>query len=189
MYIFVIAYILFTGTQLIRETVFRKGKEAKQIKPDKNDNGTTAINIIYIAVLVLLPLLLKFFDIGFIALPTYVAMIGLLIMLIGIIIHFVAIKTLGVFFTRTLKVTKRHAIIKSGIYGMIRHPGYLGTILIGIGFGISSSNIILFLTASVLLTFAYSRRIKYEEAMLSQAFGEEYMRYKNTTWALIPYIF
>lgn len=185
---FVLGYLLFILTQIIRETMFRKGKEAKNIHFGIYDKGTTILSSIYITAICFFPLFLSYFNQGFVLYNKFIGFVGILIMLLGMSIHFIAIKTLGELFTRTLTITKKHFLLRTGIYCKIRHPGYLGTILVGIGFGLASYNWLLMLTILALLLIAYSFRINSEEKMLKKQFGKEYEEYKKNSWALIPYI-
>ena len=185
---FILGYLIYIGTHFIRELFFRKGKEAKKIRLGVYGKYSSVFNGIYIIVLCLLPLILQYYNFGFVQINNFVGIFGIITMFFGILIHFVAIKTMGEFFTRTLMITKNHSIIKTGIYEKIRHPGYLGTILIGIGFGLSSNNWILMFVILILLFFVYFYRIISEEKMLIKQFGKKYIDYQKNTWIIIPYI-
>src|SRR5258708_1479204 len=58
-------------------------------------------------------------------------------MIIGLTLRVWAAQVLGRFYTRTLRTTDKQRIVQSGPYHLIRHPGYLGTILIWIGAGLA----------------------------------------------------
>lgn len=80
---------------------------------------------------------------------------------------------------------KNERLISTGIQSKIRHPLYLGTILVVLGyffFNPQASNFIILLATLVYLPFG----IKWEERKLIDQFGEEYLVYKKTTPALIP---
>ena len=62
-----------------------------------------------------------------------VGWIGLVIAILGIALRFWANRTLGQFYTRTLRVTEDQPIIDQGPYRVIRHPGYLGVLLMWVG--------------------------------------------------------
>jgi protein-S-isoprenylcysteine O-methyltransferase Ste14 len=74
------------------------------------------------------------------------------------------------------------------LFDHIRHPGYLGTILIWGAAGLAMQNKIVFAVGTILILIAYFYRITNEEKMLENEFGEKYIDYKKHTWRLIPFI-
>ena len=71
----------------------------------------------------------------------------------------------------------------------MRHPSYLGLVLIFLAIGIYSRNWISLAIAVVPPTVALLYRIRVEEAALREAFGEEYTAYSRTTKRLVPGIY
>ncbi len=80
-------------------------------------------------------------------------------------------------------------MIDSGIYHYVRHPAYLGQLLISIGFGIVMNNwiCICFMVIPPLLAILY--RIHIEEKALIEKFGSSYMDYMKKTKGLLPFIY
>jgi protein-S-isoprenylcysteine O-methyltransferase Ste14 len=115
--------------------------------------------------------------------------LGSAFILAGMIIRFIAIRTLGKFFTVNLAIQGNHRLIKNGLYRNIRHPSYSGSLLSFLGFCLSLNNwlslIIIFIP--VLITFI--NRINIEEKLLFEQFGSEYEEYKKRTKRLIPMIY
>ncbi len=65
----------------------------------------------------------------------------------------------------------------AGAYGLVRHPGYLGNILLGLGLAVSfRSTLGVLLTAFWYVGFLLHAMI--EEASLERSFGEAYLAYK-----------
>ncbi len=114
---------------------------------------------------------------------------GLFIIILGMIFRFFSIWTLGRFFTVDVTIRDNHKLKKDGIYKTIRHPSYSGSLLSFVGFGISLNNWISLIVITVLVTYAFLRRIKIEEKALSEHFGAEYLDYKENTYRLIPYLY
>lgn len=114
---------------------------------------------------------------------------GTILLISGIVIRFISIRTLGKFFTVDLAVHSDHKLVNSGMYKYVRHPSYSGALLSFFGFGLSLNNwlslIIIFIP--IYLTFIY--RINIEEKLLTQRLGEEYLNYKKNTKRLIPMIY
>jgi protein-S-isoprenylcysteine O-methyltransferase Ste14 len=99
-----------------------------------------------------------------------------------------AIRALGKFFTATARVTKQQILVKNGPYAIIRHPSYLGAIIVMTGVPVLLSNTVTLFSTVVLLTLAYSIRIKNEEKVLVSIFGDKYVRYSQRVKRMIPHI-
>jgi protein-S-isoprenylcysteine O-methyltransferase Ste14 len=119
---------------------------------------------------------------------TFQNIIGLALMMIGFGIMIVAQVTLGRFYSSTLIIREHHQLITHGIYHFIRHPIYLGLILISTGIPIFSSSLpgllIMFGLIPVVLM-----RIKLEERLLIEEFGDSYRAYILATRKLLPFIY
>jgi protein-S-isoprenylcysteine O-methyltransferase Ste14 len=113
--------------------------------------------------------------------------VGLVTFAAGITIRAFAAKQLGKYFTHELQVVPNQKVISSGLYKYVRHPAYLGTLMLVVGFSwMFLSNIGLLLSAPMLFLALY--RIKNEEKMLSNYFGNEYQEYMVTTKKIIPFL-
>jgi len=118
-----------------------------------------------------------------------VPFLGLALIVMGMIIRFVAIWTLGRFFTVDVTIRENHTIKQSGLYKIIRHPSYLGSLLSFIGYGLSLNNWVSLILISVLMTWAMLHRIAIEEKVMVKQFGEEYISYMKHSRRLIPWIY
>jgi protein-S-isoprenylcysteine O-methyltransferase Ste14 len=115
--------------------------------------------------------------------------LGIAVGFAGNWIRIAAITHLGRFYSRNVSVQSKHVLIQDGWYRFIRHPGYLGTFLTYLGFAISTSSILAVCINIALFMIAYSYRISVEEKTLMVEFGDDYQRYKERTWRMIPFIF
>ena len=115
--------------------------------------------------------------------------IGMTLIVIGFIVRIHSILTLKQFFTYSIAKVENHKIIETGLYKFIRHPGYLGQLIIFIGISISISNwlSILFMMIPVTLGFLY--RIKVEEKFMVEQLGEDYLNYQERTNRIIPLLY
>ena len=98
-------------------------------------------------------------------------------------------RVLGRFYTRTLVTTGDQEVVRSGPYRLVRHPGYLGSILVWTGAAATSGNALSLLAVLALLSVAYTHRIRTEERMLVDALGEPYAEYRRHSWRLVPFVF
>ena len=114
---------------------------------------------------------------------------GIALMLAGICVRWVAIYTLGKFFTRKVTILNDHRVVQSGLYKYLRHPSYSGFLLGNLGLGFAFSNWISLIVIFVPTFAAALYRIHVEEKALSQALGSEYIDYCRATYRLIPKLY
>lgn len=114
--------------------------------------------------------------------------VGLVSLIAGLVIRFVAIVTLGKNFSGRLRLRDDHTLVKTGIYRWVRHPAYLGAVLLFLSFPIMLSSILGFLVMFLLVPY-FLHRIKLEERMLIGRFGAEYEEYMRHSKRLIPFLY
>ena len=191
MFTTICAYVLIGVFFLDIEGRMRKGQEAKTLQAGQHDRGSTQLIGLAIPVMFVILLaapVLDYLQIGQITRSLLVGGLGLAVMLSGIALRYWASKTLGEFYTRTLLIKTEHQIVESGPYRIIRHPGYLGFILMFVGAGLATANWIATALVTILMSIVYVYRIHVEETMLQTAFGERYEAYRAHTWRLVPLI-
>jgi protein-S-isoprenylcysteine O-methyltransferase Ste14 len=92
---------------------------------------------------------------------------------------------LGHRFSGLVAIQPGHRLVTSGVYGVIRHPSYLGLLINSLGWALAfRSGVGVLLT--VLLVPPLLARIRAEETLLRAQFGSEYEIYCTRTWRLIP---
>ena len=79
----------------------------------------------------------------------------------------------------------KNQLVTTGIYSYVRHPQYLGFLLITLGMNV------LWVTFSTLilwpvLAFLYYRLAKEEDKQVEEKFGEEFLKYKKAVPMFIP---
>lgn len=114
---------------------------------------------------------------------------GIALMILGFIIRWTAIAQLGKAFTVDVSISKTHKIKDDGLYKIVRHPSYSGLVLIFFGFSLMLDSWYSILIVNVPTFIALGIRIKAEEELLAENFGEEYVNYKKRTKRLIPGIY
>ncbi len=96
-----------------------------------------------------------------------------------------SMRTLDASYTRTLRVANAQVVVERGPYRHVRHPGYLGSLLIWLGFSLSSGSVAVVATVAALLIPTYRRRMGNEERLLvEELLG--YEEYAGRTKRLIP---
>jgi protein-S-isoprenylcysteine O-methyltransferase Ste14 len=115
--------------------------------------------------------------------------IGMTLFLIGLLIRINSILTLRQYFTYSVAKVQNQKIISTGLYKFIRHPGYLGQLIIFMGISISISNWLSIILMIVPVTLGYLYRIKVEEKFMADQFGEDYKNYQERTKKIIPMVY
>ena len=115
--------------------------------------------------------------------------VGMALVVIGFVIRIHSILTLNQYFTYSVAKVENHKIIETGLYKFIRHPGYLGQLIIFFGISISISNWLSILLMLIPITIGYIYRIKVEERFMVDQMGENYLNYQERTKRLIPMIY
>jgi len=115
--------------------------------------------------------------------------IGSILIVIGMSIRFIAIRTLGKFFTVNLAIHADQSLIETGLYKYIRHPSYTGSLLSFVGFSLSLNNWLSLIIIFVPILVTFINRINIEETLLFKEFGSGYEDYKKRTKRLIPWIY
>ncbi len=93
---------------------------------------------------------------------------------------------LGRHWSATLQVRKDHSLVTTGVYSRIRHPMYAAHWLWGVAQALLLQN---WLAGPAMLVFfvpLYLLRVRREEKMLLDHFGQEYRSYMGRTGRVIP---
>jgi protein-S-isoprenylcysteine O-methyltransferase Ste14 len=111
---------------------------------------------------------------------------AVIVLVFGLVVRWSAIFTLGKSFSSNVAIHDSQQLNRSGLYRFVRHPSYLGLLLIFLAVGLHSRTWLSFACATVPTTVALLYRIHVEQSALVRAFGEEYMDYSKTTKRLNP---
>jgi protein-S-isoprenylcysteine O-methyltransferase Ste14 len=118
-----------------------------------------------------------------------IASIGLLMIITGFIIRWTAIMQLKNAFTVDVAINNTHELKTNGLYRIVRHPSYLGLLMIMTGEAVSMDSLGSFIVVVLPVTLSIFYRIYVEEKLLEEEFGETYKNYKRNTKRIIPYIY
>lgn len=174
------------GLFFVLESRLRQGDAAKSFHAREADAGTTRLIGVATGVAIVSTPVLSLFGIGRMRVP---AAVGLIVMLLGLGLRIWAALVLGQFYTRTLRIASDHVLVRNGPHRWMRHPGYLGSLLLWLGFGLTATNGLAALAVSSVMVYAYGRRMQAEETMLLRSLGEPYRNYIRTTARLIPGVY
>ena len=117
-----------------------------------------------------------------------VKLIGLAAECAGLALAIWARRILGRNWSGEITIKADHELVRTGPYGVIRHPIYTALLAMYTGTAIVSGQVHALLGLAVGI-LAYLRKTGMEEANLVTAFGEKYNAYREDTWALVPRIY
>jgi protein-S-isoprenylcysteine O-methyltransferase Ste14 len=105
--------------------------------------------------------------------------IGVPLILIGLLTRIQARRTLKQQYSALVKTSASHRLVTCGIYARVRHPAYLGLLLLTIGIPISLWSMLGLGIAIFGGIPAILYRIRLEE---------QYQEYAENTWKILPFI-
>ncbi|MDO8483031.1 MAG: isoprenylcysteine carboxylmethyltransferase family protein [bacterium] len=181
-----LAYILFFLDNFLRELLRWKNK-ASRFNLASDDKKSSLLMLIYLVIVLLAPIV-KVYGIGELEI-LILQWLGIVFVLVGIMIHIISIETLGRYYSGMLSTTEDQPLIRIGLYASIRHPGYLGNLLVGLGFGLAAGNWLSLIIILIAFCSVYLYRIHQEEKMLLAKFGNEYKKYMKETDRLVPGVY
>ena len=114
---------------------------------------------------------------------------GLVVMGVGIVVRSTAIAQLGRFHTPNVAVRADHQLKVTGLYGLVRHPSYLGALIAYLGLGLALGNWLSVVVIIGIVPCLYLYRIHEEDAAMLAAFGDAYRAYSARTKRLIPWVY
>ena len=114
---------------------------------------------------------------------------SVIVLAAGLAIRWTAIITLGRSFSANVAIQESQKVHRTGLYRVVRHPSYLGLLLVLVAIGLHSRNWISLAVVLLPTTAALLYRIQVEEAALNEALGEEYAAYSRVTKRLVHGVF
>ncbi len=114
--------------------------------------------------------------------------LGVFFYLAGGALRIWPIFVLGRRFSGLVAIQPGHELVTDGIYRVIRHPSYLGMIILMLGWALAFRSGLGVILAALIVPPLLAR-IQSEETLLRLQFGDEYDAYRRRTSRLIPGIY
>jgi protein-S-isoprenylcysteine O-methyltransferase Ste14 len=114
--------------------------------------------------------------------------IGVALYAVGGVLRLWPVFVLGRRFSGLVAIQPGHTLVTDGIYGVIRHPSYLGLLAGAFGWALAFRSGIGLVLAALMIVPTIGR-IRSEEALLREQFGAEYDAFCARTSRLIPGIY
>ena len=106
----------------------------------------------------------------------------------AVVLSWTGIKSLG----RQLRVQaglySDHELIRSGPYGIVRHPIYAGMLLMYLATALVMSNWQLSLAGLLIFLIGTEIRVRIEDRLLASRFGQEFVQYRKAVRAYMPFV-
>ena len=148
-------------------------------------NGVVAMSgLIFIGGFVIAGLNYRF---GWHTLPNYISYLFATIFIIGYALYAEVMRE-NTYLSRTIEIQENQTVVSTGLYGIVRHPMYMATILMYLSIPLilgSIFSLAIFLLYLPIIT----RRINDEEQLLKSEL-QGYTEYcQKVRWRLIPFIY
>src|SRR5437667_9909290 len=111
---------------------------------------------------------------------------GVTCLVIGLSLFCRSHADLGANWSLTLEVREQHQLITRGVYRTIRHPMYLALVLYSVGQALVIPNWAAGPANLIAFAILLALRVRAEERMMGEAFGDEYAVYSARTKRLVP---
>ena len=117
------------------------------------------------------------------------AWLGVLVLAAALALFFHTHRTLGRFWSVTLEIRQNHGLVTDGIYSWVRHPMYSAYFLWALSQALLLPNWIAGPAGLVGFGTLFAFRVRREEHMMLQTFGDAYAAYAARTKRIIPGVF
>jgi protein-S-isoprenylcysteine O-methyltransferase Ste14 len=185
--VYLIEYILITIVRGIQTRPYRR------LRVDVDKKTTLDLVLLgFAAISMILPLVYLFsswLDFADYSIPEWLGWVGAALFAVGIWMLWRSHADLGRNWTPTLGIRDEHQLVTDGIFKSIRHPMYAAHILWAIANVMMLPNWLAGYAFLIFSAVQYLSRVKLEEQMMIEQFGEQYESYMQRTGRLMPRIF
>lgn len=183
--IFLVLLILANLIRIYYSLGYKKQKQSISIKR-KKELAKVILFYVSFAIPSLIYIFTNWIDFFSFRLHYAFRLLGISIIILGMILFTWTHKTLKENFSPILEIKKNHKLIEIGPYKRIRHPMYTSLYLLIIGFFLLSLNWLIGIVPLLGFSFLYLTRVRNEEKMMLETFGEKYNEYMKRTGRLLP---
>jgi protein-S-isoprenylcysteine O-methyltransferase Ste14 len=106
---------------------------------------------------------------------------------LGPILSWSAIRALGRHWRIDAGLSPDHELVRSGPYRVLRHPIYASMLCLFLGTGFLITPLPLLLVAVAFLIIGTEIRVRVEDHLLAERFGEQFRDYQRSVFAYLPF--
>lgn len=114
--------------------------------------------------------------------------LAILLMIGAILFARSAVKELGKQFALQARLIECHELITTGVYGIVRHPIYTAFFAMMLATALVMSHWIALIVGVCLFLIGTRIRTASEDRLLSDAFGADFLAWKEKVPALVPFV-
>jgi len=184
--------IVFWAALVVEMTIrapINKARKKEKMTEQRVSSQEKLLLILLLLGMFIVPLIYSastWLDFANYALPTWTGWIGAVLIVLALIVFWRAHVDLKTNWSPSLEIREKHELITRGIYGYIRHPMYASQWLWVIAQPLLLQNWLAGWLNLVVFIFFYSLRIRAEEKMMIDTFGEQYREYMKKVGAVFP---
>ena len=187
--IFTAIYFLALIIQIIIRAPFDRRRRAGKIRERRFTGQEQLILVLLLLGGLVVPIIYAathWLDFANYRLPDWAGWLGAVLVAISLFVFWRGHVDLGVNWSPTLEIREEHELITRGIYGSIRHPMYASQWILAIAQPLLLHNWIAgFLNLLAFIPF-YLLRVKAEEQLMLEQFGNQYRSYMQKVGAVFP---
>jgi protein-S-isoprenylcysteine O-methyltransferase Ste14 len=178
---------------IVAEMAIRAPISRKQRKEPKSNRGVTTsekalLGLLFLAMF-FVPIFYAatdWFDFANYSLPAWAGWLGVVIISGALLVFWRSHADLGLNWSPSLEIRENHELITRGIYGVIRHPMYASQWLWVIAQPLLLQNWVAGCLDLLVFILFYSLRVKAEEQLMLEQFGDQYRSYMQKVGAVFP---
>ena len=168
------------------KTLWEAALKTKPVYQEKGDRSFWLIVVSMIFAFYLPPIDFLYIDFS-VSATTGWMLIGAGFVIAGSVLFGYARYELRKWYSGHLSIRAEQVLVQERPYNLVRHPAYLGYLLMAIGISVGYASLIGMINL-IFLLFCLHYRIKVEEQLLVEHFGERYLQYAQKVKKIIPWI-
>jgi protein-S-isoprenylcysteine O-methyltransferase Ste14 len=184
----VIYFVALVLEIIIRIPLNTKRKQEKMSEQRITRQERTLLGLLWLGMFIV-PIIYaatNWLDLANYTLPSWAGWLGALLMASAVFVFWRAHADLGLNWSPSLEIREKHELITRGIYSLIRHPMYASQWLWVVAQPLLLQNWIAGFSNLLVFIPFYFLRVKAEEQMMMEKFGDQYHTYMQKVGAVFP---
>jgi len=114
--------------------------------------------------------------------------LSVLFLVLAALLSWTAVPALGRHWRIEAGLSSDHQLVTTGPYAVVRHPIYTSMLCMLFGTGFMITPLRALLTASLLFIVGMEIRVRVEDRLLASRFGEQFLAYRRSVPAYVPFL-